>query len=248
MNPNKARNGVSVLKILSYNVHHAHSLFRKRSVSSEIHELITLYNPDIICLQEVWRSEKWSASRLEELCSEGWAHASFLHNVSFPNGAQGNALISRFPIIEERTFDLSVDGHEPRIALGCCLSLSVTDSKHLWVICVHLGLKRRERLMQWHCLKDKLVDLTSNRAVILAGDWNDWDKRLHALIEADGFSEAFATAHGGLPRTFPSFAPILNLDRIYSRSLAVRSAQINGYGRQGWASDHLAYFASFICD
>lgn len=233
------------LRLLSYNIHRAHSLLRKRLVTDEIHGLIAQYDADVVCLQEVWRTEQWSSSKLEQLCAEGWGHASYLQSVSFPNGSQGNAILSRLPIIEEHKFDLTVAGHEPRIALCCRLATGEHHSHGLWVVCVHFGLKRDERRTQWQAMQAHLKQLPSKDSLIIAGDWNDWDLRLHRAAIAEGFDEAFFKTHGRLARTFPSFAPLLKLDRIYSRNLTPSVAQINGYGRQGWPSDHLAYAAHF---
>jgi endonuclease/exonuclease/phosphatase family metal-dependent hydrolase len=55
--------------------------------------------------------------------------------------------------------------------------------------------------------------------VIAAGDFNDWRRRAHHVLEQGaGMHEVFVQAHGKAARTFPARFPLLPLDRIYVRN------------------------------
>ena len=76
---------------------------------------------------------------------------------------------------------------------------------------------------------------------LVAGDTNDWSgvptgqfsKRL-------GLQEAFKSTRGRHARTFPSKAPMLCLDRIYVRGLAVKRTEVFFNGHWAKLSDHAA--------
>ena len=60
-----------------------------------------------------------------------------------------------------------------------------------------------------------------------------------------GFSEVFEVLTGSPAKTFPSFKPMLAMDRIYVRGIKIHSAQI----LHDWLrlSDHLGITAELEC-
>ncbi|MFZ2389941.1 MAG: endonuclease/exonuclease/phosphatase family protein, partial [Polaromonas sp.] len=55
--------------------------------------------------------------------------------------------------------------------------------------------------------------------VIVAGDFNDWRRRAHAVLaQGANLHEVFVQAYGKAARTFPARLPVLALDRIYVRN------------------------------
>ena len=152
-------------------------------------------------------------------------------------GTYGNAVLTSLPVIASNLIDLSVSGREPRGALDVYLA---ADSSTVRVVVAHLGLAPWERRNQ--CLR--LVDaLTSDGqpadVTVLLGDvneWFHWGRPLRWLAAAFGRS-----AH---IRTFPSYAPMFALDRIWvlpQGSLNRSWRHANSLTRK--ASDHLPLVA-----
>jgi endonuclease/exonuclease/phosphatase family metal-dependent hydrolase len=87
-------------------------------------------------------------------------------------------------------------------------------------VCVHLGLKESQRQKQL-ALLCQLVneEAPEGEPVIVAGDFNDWQRRAHRMLaQRSGLHEVFVQAHGRSAKSFPARLPVLRLDRIYVRN------------------------------
>jgi endonuclease/exonuclease/phosphatase family metal-dependent hydrolase len=148
----------------------------------------------------------------------------------------GNATLSRLPILEPETLDLSVPGREPRLALRVDLDCG---AERLRCVNVHLGLGASERREQLA----RLLPLASAGApLVIGGDFNDFPPGpvslsfRHLLLDAG--------ARRTERRTFPSWLPLLRLDRIYcSPELTCVHAFVDRSGAARRASDHLPVVA-----
>lgn len=82
--------------------------------------------------------------------------------------------------------------------------------------------------------------------MIIAGDFNDWrgsaEKHLHRDL---GLKELFVSLTGKHARTFPVWAPVLPVDRIYYRGLSANSCECLSTGHWRDLSDHAALFGEF---
>jgi endonuclease/exonuclease/phosphatase family metal-dependent hydrolase len=77
--------------------------------------------------------------------------------------------------------------------------------------------------------------------LILAGDFNDWRGKAHALIEKRlGLVESELAIRGKLAKTFPALAPVLAMDRIYQRGFEVITSQVLSGKPWRQVSDHCA--------
>ena len=87
--------------------------------------------------------------------------------------------------------------------------------------------------------------LAHHEPTIVAGDFNDWRRRVSGPMLEAGFSEVFEALTGSPAKTFPSFKPMLAMDRIYVRGMKIHSAQI----LHDWLrlSDHLGITAELEC-
>jgi endonuclease/exonuclease/phosphatase family metal-dependent hydrolase len=82
--------------------------------------------------------------------------------------------------------------------------------------------------------------------MIIAGDFNDWRRRAERHLHADlGLRELFQDLQGRHALTFPVWAPMLPVDRIYYRGLKPRACQRLGTGPWRELSDHAALFGVF---
>jgi endonuclease/exonuclease/phosphatase family metal-dependent hydrolase len=89
-------------------------------------------------------------------------------------------------------------------------------------------------------------DLPSDAPVVVAGDFNDWRRSAHDLLEkGEGVHEVFVKAHGRPARTFPARMPMVQLDRIYARGLRPLSSHTPHGAIWARMSDHLPLTAEF---
>ena len=223
------------LSVLSYNIHKGFRTGGKQFVLPDIRRLLQETAVDIVFLQEVVgaherHSQKfpnWPSSPQEVFLAEDvWSEHSYGQNANHQHGHHGNAILSRFPIIDSENIDISTNKRERRGLLHSKLELP--DSVIVHACCTHLDLTKRGRTKQLH----KLVELLQERIpkdapLILAGDFNDWTKKLSGPLEKElGLQEAVELTHGKLRATFPAALPILSLDRVYIRGLQVMEAKV----------------------
>jgi endonuclease/exonuclease/phosphatase family metal-dependent hydrolase len=151
-------------------------------------------------------------------------------------GFYGNAILSKYPVREQRRCDLSVAGFEARGALDIELDV---DGRLLRVVATHLGLDPGERRSQVGKLLSLLSRHPRGQAALVMGDFNEWfawSRNLRRLNSYLGFQ----------PRrsTFPSRRPVFGLDRIWvspKRVLAEAGVESGELARV--ASDHFPLWA-----
>lgn len=213
-------------------------LRRSKNNFEQIQNFIRLVQPDVIGLVEV----DGGSFRTRQLCQAevlaqklGYYHvietkyglASMAQKIPLLK-AQGNAILSKAPIISHR-FHYFDEGVKRLIIQAC--------TEHLTVFLVHLSLTYRNR----QCQLERLYRLVRqvNRPVILAGDFNVlWGKReLDLFLGATGLM----SANPERKPSHPSRHPKRELDFIlHSPELKVVNFQIPSV----IYSDH----APLICD
>jgi endonuclease/exonuclease/phosphatase family metal-dependent hydrolase len=234
------------LKVLTYNIHRGLSTFRKIDVLHAIVGLLDASEADIVFLQEVWQHHGISEHQLEALCDQSWEYRLFQKNAVFPEGAQGNVILSRLPVLSSVNVDITVAALEPRGFLHARVELPGTHAT-MALICVHLGLCQYERLEQLKTLSHYIATKIEPACpLIVAGDFNDWRGRnVRAYARAVNLEEAVETRHGKFGKTYPSFAPMLPLDRIYFRKCQLKTARVVQDMTIKGLSDHLPVEAIF---
>ena len=235
--------GVSSVRVTTYNIHTCVGVDRRYD-PGRIATVLREIDADIACLQEV------DARRGSDGHHDQW---SYLGEVTGRRvitgmgirerlGRLGNAILTRFPVLTARAIDLSVSGYEPRGAIDADLLI---DDRVLRVIATHFGLHAVERRLQANRLMAVLGEpLAANRrladAVLLMGDLNEWRGRSGAIRLLDRRLGPSAAA-----RTFPSWLPVLALDRIYAEGPAVlRDVYVYRSPLARLASDHLPLVGS----
>ncbi|HEY4555742.1 MAG TPA: endonuclease/exonuclease/phosphatase family protein [Lysobacter sp.] len=221
------------LNVLTVNAHMGFNLLNRRFVLPELREAIQSVGSDLVFLQEVMganerhrlRHANWpTGTQYEYLADSIWTQYAYGQNAVYPEGHHGNALLSKFPILEHENRDVSVHGHEGRGLLHCVIGLQ--DGRELHAICVHLGLRESHRQRQLGLLGEVIRnEIPPQAPLIVAGDFNDWRLRGHPRLLDMGFIEAFESLHGRLPRTFPVRYPTLRVDRVYLRHARALAAQ-----------------------
>jgi endonuclease/exonuclease/phosphatase family metal-dependent hydrolase len=191
--------------------------------------------PDIVALQEIDSRRAREAhigdpfDMLQQALGE---HGVGARTVTTADGGYGQALISRWPLVDTQIRDLSYPEREPRRAI--CTNV-VTPFGPLRVIATHLGLSLRERRSQALALLGMLGP--PDRPTVALGDFNDW-------FWAGSVRRSLARMLPGYSRhrTFPARLPLFQLDGIYlSSSQALLASHTDPEARV--LSDHLPVVA-----
>ncbi|MGL5632232.1 MAG: endonuclease/exonuclease/phosphatase family protein [Azovibrio sp.] len=242
------------LHITTYNIHKGFSQFNRRVMVHELREKLQSLGPDIVFLQEVQglhlghsrRRPEWPQAAQHTFLAEGvWPDTAYGENMVYDHGHHGNAILSRYPILESFNKDVTHLKFERRGLLHCHISLPENHTLHC--VCVHLSLFGHSRKWQMNSLINYLEhNVPSEAPLIIAGDFNDW--RNHAdsqLAQHLKLIEVF----GQRPvRSFPATLPLFRLDRIYVRGLKVMDTQVHFALPWSKISDHAALSAYLLCD
>jgi endonuclease/exonuclease/phosphatase family metal-dependent hydrolase len=231
------------VRIVTYNIHTCVGVDRRYD-PDRIVAVLREIDADIACLQEVdarpsigRSADQWAFLGEETGCRVILGAGIHDHRRRF-----GNAILTRLPVLSARSLDLSVADYEPRGAIDADVQFG---DRTLRVIATHLGLRAGERRLQANRLMTALGEsLTADRgkadAVLLMGDLNEWRGRSGAIGVFDR-----RLGPSAAERTFPSWMPVLALDRIYTDGRAVlRDVCVYRTPLARLASDHLPLVGS----
>ncbi|CAG9318352.1 unnamed protein product [Blepharisma stoltei] len=277
-------NTPSIIRVQTYNLATAakHSNWDVRI--HKIAQQIKNANPDIIGIQEACRNPNLGADsmtnfiskifgssilnkarernmldELLELLPEYPYHYSH-ESMIYKNGStEGIAIISRYPIIDVRTAQLTkaLGDSEER----ACLKVTIKHPKKIFsVFNTHMTYDPKGQLKQAQDILNFMNEENDGTPQILLGDMNirKYYELPSRLLEG---KYLFKSSKGGLidswkngnmegdGLTFPSWRPKERLDRIYFRNIeAPPICEVCGYGESEkiWASDHCSVYADFI--
>ena len=214
------------IRVMTWNIHGAIGR-NPRFDLQKVVALILRADPDIVALQEVDSRGATNSDPFLLLQEALGHHGIGAKSIVTQDGAYGQMLMSRWPFCDTEIRDISYGEFEPRRAIRARIE---TPEGRLHVVATHLGLSIRERRSQARVLLEMIGDASP---LVMLGDFNDWFwpgsiRRTLARILA-GHSRH---------RTFPSYCPLLRLDRIYSRpTSALVQSWTDGQARH--ISDHL---------
>lgn len=220
------------VRLMTWNIHGAVGR-NPRFDLARVVDLISRHQPDIVALQEIDSRRGLSGGDpFEILRKEFGSHGIDARTITTEDGDYGQALFSRWPIRASEIRDISYPEREPRRAIRCTIE---TPKGLLCVIATHLGLSLGERKSQ----VQTLLELAGDRSMttVMLGDFNDW-------IWAGSVRKVLSLALPGRTRhrTFPSFCPLLHLDRIYCRPHSAMRRNFIDRSARG-ISDHLPVIA-----
>jgi endonuclease/exonuclease/phosphatase family metal-dependent hydrolase len=241
------------LTLLSYNIHKGFSARNRAFILPQIRAAIRETGADITFLQEVLGSHSahqrkykdWpNEEQFEYLADSVWPHYAYGKNAVYDEGHHGNAVLSKFPIVQHDNFDISGRENEHRGILHCRLRIPDVQGE-VDCYCTHLGLFRSTRRQQFQRICEWVNSTSAPQApLLLGGDFNDWQQQACRLLETQlHVNEAYRKHHGRLARTFPSSFPLLALDRIYCRGFEVISAAVLRGRPWSGLSDHAPVLA-----
>ncbi|MBI4446169.1 MAG: endonuclease/exonuclease/phosphatase family protein [Acidobacteria bacterium] len=232
------------MKIVTYNVHKCRGL-DSRTDAQRIGEVLRGIHADIIALQEIFSSKHSNLAQAEYLASKLHLHLAFGRTRHLGRRRYGNAVLSRWPILNSEVLDISWRRREKR----ACLRADVdTPFGMVHVFNIHLGtsyFERRHQVRSLFALPQLNQTLFGPR--VLIGDFNDWTRGLATRMLAERFESLNMQLHVRRRRSYPGFFPLLHLDHIYfEKPLHIEKAELVQTRLAKVASDHLPLVATFF--
>jgi endonuclease/exonuclease/phosphatase family metal-dependent hydrolase len=207
------------LRVLSYNIHKCIGGVDRRYEPSRIVEVIRKLDADVVMLQEVDAGVKRSnGDRQVELLGDqvGLRYHTWFPNVDVRGGGQyGNAILSRYPLIESTNIDVTLRFKKRRSVLHGVLRVRHDEvDRTVHVFNMHLGLARyeRKRQLEMFLSYQPFAHLHHDTPVVVGGDLNDVYGGLGQLLAPSGFRGMERR-----PLTFPAWGPMRALDAIFVR-------------------------------
>jgi endonuclease/exonuclease/phosphatase family metal-dependent hydrolase len=196
--------------------------------------VLKYHAPDVVALQEVdsRRGRKAREHPFTALRSAFGEHSVEAKSIIGADGEYGQILISRWPLSDIHIHDISFPRCEPRRVIE-----AEVHSPHgvFRMIATHLGLSFKERRQQARTLIECAT--RSDAVTVMAGDFNDWVWRGSVQNQIMNVLPARTWL-----RTFPSFLPMIRLDRIYVRPAPALLRSWTDHNAR-IVSDHLPLFA-----
>jgi len=206
-------------------------------------EVLSILDADIIALQEVFArgSREGQVELVADALKLHWAFGFTRHHDGRP---YGNAILSRWPILQSRDMDISIEGRERR---GCIRADVKSPRGTIHVYNIHMGTRYFERRKQVRALLAS-PQLHENLAGprVLVGDFNEWTAGLTTRTLSAKFETLDTDLHVGRRKSFPGFLPMLRLDHVYfEKPLHIVKSEMVRTPLARVASDHLPLTATF---
>ena len=250
-----------VLRVATYNIHKGVRGVGPRK-RLEIHNLalgVEALDTDLVFLQEVRSLNRAEARKFPDtqfgwprmgqadfLAPEGY-EVAYTTNATTRHGEHGNALLSRWPLGEVAHHDVSDHRFEQRGLLHVPVHW---NGVLVHAIVAHFGLIHSSRVRQVERLAAFIeAEVPRHERLIVAGDFNDWARKLDGPMHAFGLVRAMAD--GALPahyNTFPSRLPVFSMDRFYTRGLRCLSTSVPRGAAWARMSDHLPLVAELALE
>ncbi|HTM25454.1 MAG TPA: endonuclease/exonuclease/phosphatase family protein [Vicinamibacterales bacterium] len=230
------------VRIATYNIHRCRGMDRRVN-PSRIVDVLRAIDADVIALQEVVGAGPQGAGQAEEIgagLGMGWVMncVRTLRHHQF-----GNVVLSRYPIVDHRQYDLSWRTCEPRNCQRADLEI---DGQLLHVYNVHLGTAVFERRYQAGRLASYVHDHRVEGPKVILGDFNEWMRGLATKTLSSLFESVDISQYLKRRRTYPGLFPVVHLDHIYyDGDVKVVGVEMPRTRKALMASDHLPLVANF---
>lgn len=203
---------------------------------------------DIVFLQEVVgenenhskKIKTWTNFQYEFISDGKWNNYAYGKNATYSYRHHGNAILSKYPITAWEQIDVSLNRFEQRGILFCSIQL---PAKLVHAYCIHLNLLHKDRKKQYQIILDEIKKRSNDdQPIIIAGDFNDWNRKASNFFEEHNFSEGHKKLYTQYAKTFPSFFPIFKLDRIYLKNISPIHSSVLNCTPWKFLSDHSPLF------
>ncbi|MEO8333946.1 MAG: glycoside hydrolase family 3 N-terminal domain-containing protein [bacterium] len=213
------------VRVLVYNIHAGKDAPGVDNLL-RVAELVRSTNADLVLLQEVDKGTKRSGivDQTAVLSQMSGLNGAFGSALDYGGGKYGVAILSRWPILEDTLFHLSVDppqersggSHEPRGALRAIVQ---SPFGRLAVINTHLDATGVDRWRRQEA--DSIVSLVAqtrrNEGLVIAGgDFNSTpESAVQVAIRKAGLRDSWTECNGGQGFTFPDDTPVKRIDYLF---------------------------------
>ena len=209
-----------VLRVLQFNIRAAISGAGRVNVS-QIAAEIEAVQPDLVSLNEV--DSGTLRTRVDQpayLAEATGLHVVYGPNLIYDGGRFGNAILTRYPVVESHNLRLpGTFGLEPR---GLLTAIVIVDGRRVAFSSTHLtegSGRRQSRLLQALAVARALHSMAA--PTILAGDLNSDSTDVLPILRGH-FLDAQEKGGTGLGDTFPEANPSSRFDYIlYDHHFAV---------------------------
>jgi endonuclease/exonuclease/phosphatase family metal-dependent hydrolase len=216
--------------LATYNIHRCIGTDGRLDIGRVV-EVIRALDADVVALQEVDFPSGSSVGLLDMLARESRMTPIAGPTLLWEAGHYGNAILTRGEVAAVRRHDLAHGEREPRGALDVDI---LCNGITLQVVATHLGLRPFERRFQIRSLLNMFRSVPPGPTALL-GDFNEWLPWGRPVRWMHRYFGRPPT-----PATFPSFLPLLALDRIWVHPLrALRHIEAVQTRAARTASDHL---------
>lgn len=238
---------VDTLRVMAYNIHHANPPSKPDYIDIDaIAAVIQKQDPHVVALQEVDVHTNRSGKNLDQakaIAEKLGMHYFFAKAIDYDDGEYGQAILSKFPIEEEKIHRLpSTEGTnaEPRIL--ATVRIKTDSDRHIRFGTVHLDAQRdpTSRRMQ----AEELNRIAKDEALpfVIAGDFNASEGHEPLQILAERFEPSCTDC----PFTIPEINPRRAIDFImFDRKNDWKVFSHNVVDEQ-YASDHLPVVATLL--
>ncbi len=243
------------MRVVSWNIHGGVGHDGRRDLG-RVARVLADARCDVAALQEVGEPHRAhdGEDRTHEVADHaahlgkllGW-YVAYGPTLVLAGRPYGNAVLSRYPIVRVKNYDLSVRGREPR---GCLRADLETDGGALHLFNLHLGLSGGERRRQAGMLlsADLLRDAALTAPLVVCGDFNMWfpvPGPIARLLRRSLRDAAYLA--GARRATWPARSPLLRLDRAYvGGGIEVLACGVLDEGEARKASDHLPLWLDLL--
>jgi len=216
----------------SYNVHKCVGT-DGRCLPERTADVIAEIGADVVALQEADRrfGDRAALLDLDRISRLAGLVPVQVANSHRGHGWHGNLVLVREGMVRDLR-QITLPGLEPRGALVADLDLTGGPVR---VMAAHLGLLRHSRIMQVEALLAHSG--ADDRPIVLMGDLNEWRRQRRSALRP--FGSRFGPLGRGVA-SFPSYFPVLALDRIIARPHTILGpVEVHDSPLARKASDHL---------
>jgi len=199
------------IKIVSYNIRRAVDIYGRKDLEQVV-KVLKAINADIVALQEVEMvpgigSQSKQAHTLAKILNMNYAYEP-VHRLKF--GSVGNAILSRYPILNEVHHTLP-DSREERGCLQTEIDIAGTS---ISFFNMHLGLSQVSR---YRHLKYIILPIMQASFIppILAGDMNATPRMREMRMLTEHLQDTFCHNSGIQEHTYPADCPRVRIDYIF---------------------------------